>query len=164
MFFSIDLFAEGQSRSSHFTWSCLNWRGLHCLVTALEKATTQHAHLPLCQTASMEARLSRTDTKIEWVTQWQNRKSRLVNWIEPFYPQRKGRCQVSGGFEMAKVKTWSTKRPGWRDLQMTSSVIWLKNTETKMKFSSVWPNLHMTDTLQTKNTFWKKNLKIYFDV
>lgn len=92
-------------------------------------------------TASMEAGLSRTDTKIEWVTRWQNRKSRLVNWIEPFYPQRKGRCQASGGFEMAKVKTWRAKRPGWRDLQMRSSVVWLKNTETKVKFSSVWPKL-----------------------
>lgn len=89
-------------------------------------------------TASMEAGLCRTDTKIEWVTRWQNRKSRLVNWIEPFYPQRKGRCQASGGFEMAKVKTCSAKRPGWRDLQMRSSVIWLKNTETKMKFCSLF--------------------------
>lgn len=130
-------------------------------------------------TASMEARLSRTDTKIEWVTQWQNRKGRLVNWIEPFYPQRKGRCQASRGFETVKGEKLKCEKARLerssdeiqRDLTCSLARSgqqkpsrYQKNTGTKMKFSSVWSKLHLMETLQAKNTDWKKRLRIYSDV
>lgn len=54
--------------------------------------------------ASKDARLSQTDTKMEWATRWQNRNRRLVSRIEPFYPQRKIRRQTGGDVKITKKK------------------------------------------------------------
>lgn len=72
---------------------------------------------------SKDARLSRTDTKMEWATRWQNRNRRLVSRIEPFYPQRKIRCLTGGEKNKKKEKTLTAKGPDWRDLQMRCSEI-----------------------------------------